>query len=59
VCGYVGVDPSVCPEKVIQISAIKNISNNKELISPVFFEFKKIKSIACSEKIIYKSERLE
>ena len=43
-CGY--------PDKVIQISAIKNISNNKELISPIFFEFSKIKSIFCSEKII-------
>ena len=46
-------------EKVIQVSAIKNISNNKELISPIFFEFSKIKSIACSEKIIYDPEKLE
>jgi len=46
-------------EKLIQISAIKNISNNKELISPIFLEFAKIKSIACSEKIIYNSEKLE
>ena len=47
----VGVIPCVHP--VIQISGIKNISNNKELISPVFLEFTKIKSIFCSEKIIY------
>ena len=39
-------------EKLIQVSVIKNISNNKELISPIFFEFSKIKSIFCSEQII-------
>ena len=46
-------------EKLIQISGIKNISNNKELISPVFLEFAKIKSIACSEKIVFDSNFLE
>jgi len=46
-------------EKITQISRIKNISNDKELISPVFLEFAKIKSIACSEKIIYDSDLLE
>jgi hypothetical protein len=46
-------------QKIIQISAIKNISNNKELISPIFLEFTKIKSIACSDKIIYDPEKLE
>jgi hypothetical protein len=46
-------------EKIIQISAIKNISNNKELISPIFLEFAKIKSVTCSEKIIYNPEKLE
>jgi hypothetical protein len=46
-------------EKIIQISGIKNISNNKELISPIFLEFTKIKSIACSEKIIFDSNLLK
>ena len=47
-----------CPEKLIQISGINNISNNKELISPVFLEFTKVQSIACSEKIIYNSDEI-
>ena len=38
--------------KVIQIWRIKNIANNKELIVPIFFEFWKIESIVCSEKIM-------
>ena len=37
----------------IQVWRIKNIANDRELIVPVFFEFEKIKSIACSEKIVY------
>jgi len=45
-------------EQLIQISAIKNISNNKELISPVFLEFAKIESIVCSEKIIYDEKEI-
>jgi len=57
VCGW-SPHPNPLPngegiEQLIQISAIKNISNNKELISPVFLEFTKIKSIFCSEKIVY------
>jgi len=57
VCGW-SPHPNPLPngegiEQLIQISAIKNISNNKELISPVFLEFSKIESIISSEKIIY------
>ena len=40
-------------EDIIQVSRIFNLANSKELISPIFFEFWKIESISCSEKIIY------
>lgn len=36
----------------IQIYRIKNLSDNKEKICPVYFEFWKLQSIACSELII-------
>ena len=39
-------------EDIIQIWRIYNISNSKEIIVPLFFEFAKIESIDCSEKII-------
>ena len=69
VCGYSGqaqgiaptennVGANLCVHPVIQISRIKNIANNKELIVPVFFKFEKLESIACSEKVIYSSEEI-
>ena len=45
-------------EEIIQIVRIKNISSGKELCIPIFEEFFPLKSIACSEKIIYKSEEI-
>ncbi len=48
VCGY-----SEKYNKLIQISRIKNISNNKELIVPTFFRFSSLESIACSEVPVY------
>jgi len=40
-------------QKIIQISRIKNLANNDELIVPVLFKFAALKSIASSEKVIF------
>lgn len=58
VCGWCNDITTGYPEKLIQISGIKNISNNKEIISPVFLEFTKIETIFCSEKIVYSDTSL-
>jgi len=38
---------------LVQITRIFNLSNKKELISPIFVDFAKIESIFCSEEIVY------
>ncbi len=42
----------------IQISRIKNIANNKELILPILLQHSKLESIACSEKAIFDSDKI-
>ncbi len=70
VCGYSGqlqgiaptncdVGVNLCVPPLIQISRIKNLANNKELIVPVFFNFWDLESIASSEKVIYSSEDMK
>lgn len=53
VCWWTSFLKDNYPEKIIQVSRIFNLWNNKELISPIFFEFWNIESIFCSDKIIY------
>ncbi len=53
ICGYIDTD------KPFQVAKILNISNNKEVIIPIPFEFLNLESIACSEKIIYDTKELQ
>ena len=41
-------------EDLIQIARIFNITNQKELLVPIFFKVSKLESIFCSEKIVSK-----
>lgn len=47
-------------EDFFQVYRIKNLSNNKEVICPVYIDFLELHSIACSDKIITdKSELID
>ncbi|MDD2907631.1 MAG: hypothetical protein PHH98_03235 [Candidatus Gracilibacteria bacterium] len=50
VCGY---KTEIIP--AFQVARIYNLSNNKELIIPNLIDFLSLKSIACSEKIVFDS----
>jgi len=43
---------------VIQVARIVNFWTNKELLVPIIFEFAKLESICCSEKIITSTDEL-
>jgi hypothetical protein len=45
-------------KKFIQVSRIKNLSNNKELIIPKIIDFWDLESIAASEKVVYDANEI-